>query len=244
MKDGDICLINPREVHSFKKNGDGNICLILQFNPSVITEVYPHPFAFRLNTATDEFLPSSAKAEARRILATIGLLLQTKPDGYQFDIRSGLYSFAGMLFRNFKYEKLEDVKMGDLRDFDAIKLYIKEHFKESVDQEHISRALGMSKAKIYRVLKAGGTSAKDMLNFYRVERAKHLLKNSLSSSAHIACESGFESVASFYRVFREIAGMAPQEHRANPAQKIEPVGIQGYAKHSVPESLKLLRKHV
>jgi AraC-like DNA-binding protein/quercetin dioxygenase-like cupin family protein len=249
LGEGDIMLINPREVHSFRKNGADNICLILQFSRSVIAEVYEQPFTFRLNTATDVFLHDAVKADLRRILSEMGLLLHNKPDGYQFALKSGLYAFIGILFRHLKYEKPEQAPAGRteeyLQDFDVIKRYIKQHFKENIDQASIGRALGMSRAKVYRVLRAASeSSSRDMTNYYRVERAKHLLKSSHLSISYIATESGFDSVSSFYRVFREMTGASPQEYRTSPTRKTESAGIQGYARYSVPESLSLLRKYI
>jgi len=248
LKDGDILLIDPQEVHSFRKSDRGNICLILQFSPSVIAEVYDKPFAFKLNTAKDVFLEEETKALFRRLLAEMGLLLHERTDGYQFAIKSGLYSFIGAMFRYLKYETAQlaaNVQSGDfLRDFDMIKQYIKSHFKENIGQEQIGRELGMSRAKVYRILReADGTSTKDMTNYYRVEHAKHLLKNGDKSVSFIAAESGFESDSSFFRVFKEFAGVSPKEYRIAPMRKTEQTGIQGYTKYSVSDSIALLKKY-
>ncbi|MDR2655196.1 MAG: AraC family transcriptional regulator [Oscillospiraceae bacterium] len=249
LRSGDVMLVNPREVHSFRKSGAGNICLILQFSPSIISEAYEQPFIFRLNTAADDFLPAPAKDGIRRVLAEMGLILHDRPDGYQFAVKSGLYAFASIMFRYLKYENIKQHDAGRteeyLQDFDVIKQYIKRHFKENIDQAQIGRALGMSRAKVYRVLRAAaGSSTKDMTNYYRVECAKHLLKSSQNPIRYIASESGFDSDSSFYRVFRELTGASPQEYRRSPAKKTELTGIQGYAKYSLPESLSLLRGYL
>jgi len=103
----------------------------------------------------------------------------------------------------------------------------------------------MSSAKIYRVLKAaGGESTKDLTNYYRVEHAKHLLTGTKNSVQYIADESGFNSAASFFRIFREMTGVTPQEYRRQPVRRIEATGIQGYGRYSVPESQNLLRGYL
>ena len=175
-------------------------------------------------------------------------MLHDKSDGYQFAIKSGLYSFVGMLFRYLKYEKTEKTREESaavLQDFDMIIRYIKDHFKENIDQSQIGREIGMSRAKIYRVLRtASGTSTTALTNYYRIEYAKHLLKSAGYPIRHIAAECGFDSDSSFYRVFHELTGTSPQEYRKSPIRKTEALGIQGYAKYSVPESLSLLRGYI
>lgn len=58
------------------------------------------------------------------------------------------------------------------------------------------------------------------LNGYRVEEAKRRLRDPASSGDKIlaiALESGFASLASFNRVFRQVAGCAPSDYRAQAA---------------------------
>jgi AraC-like DNA-binding protein len=246
LDSGDILLVNPRDVHSFRKSGSDNICLILQFSPSIITEVYDKPFAFKLAAAKDGLIPEETTAIFQHLLAEMGLLLHERPDGYQFAIKSGLYAFIGAMFRYLKYEAAQGaVNMQSdeyLRDFDLIKQYIKLHFKENIGQDQIGHELGMSRSKVYRVLRqAGGRSTKDMTNYYRVEYAKHLLRNGENSITFIAQESGFESDSSFFRVFKESEGISPQKYRASPARKVEQAGIQGYSNYSAPDSIALLK---
>jgi AraC-like DNA-binding protein/quercetin dioxygenase-like cupin family protein len=244
---GDVMLINPREMHSFRRSADGNICLILQFSHSVISEVYGRSFAFQLNTTDEPLISQDTARLMRRTLADMGLMLHHRPDGYQFTIKSDLYGFIGIMFRSLRYTMSEQSDSGQsaeyLSDFDLIKQFIKQHYKEDVDQTRIGHELGMSRAKVYRVLKAAGSaSTKDMTNYYRVEHSKHLLRSTDQNISFIAQESGFESESSFYRVFHEFSGMPPLEYRKIPAKKPELTGIQGYAQYSVSESLSLLKQ--
>jgi AraC-like DNA-binding protein len=214
----------------------------------VISEVYDRPFSFELNTAADCVLNADTLDIFRRQLAEMGLLLHSRPDGYQFAVKSGLYAFIAAMFRTLRYRFVSETTLPQteeyLQDFDLVKQYIKQHFKEEIDQAQIGRALGMSRSKVYRVLRsASSSSTKDMTNYYRVEYAKHLLKSTEQPVQYIVAESGFASDASFYRVFREVAGTSPQEYRKTPEKRTESAGIQGYAQYSVPESIELLREY-
>ncbi|MDR3336280.1 MAG: helix-turn-helix domain-containing protein [Treponema sp.] len=81
------------------------------------------------------------------------------------------------------------------------------------------------------------------MNSYRVEYAKNLLSNSALTIPYIAAESGFESDSSFYRVFKEVTGLAPNQYRTDPGEKIVPLGIQGYAPFRISEAVQLLRNY-
>jgi two-component system response regulator YesN len=52
------------------------------------------------------------------------------------------------------------------------------------------------------------------LNEYRVRDAQRLLAETNAPIQNIFEESGFNSITSFNRVFKELAGEAPKEYRA------------------------------
>ncbi len=52
------------------------------------------------------------------------------------------------------------------------------------------------------------------LNMIRLEKATELLSDDKRPLTEIAMMSGFQSIPSFNRVFREEKGMAPGEYRA------------------------------
>ena len=244
---GDMMLINSREVHSMTKIGPDVLCLFLQFSPSVIAEIYNAPFRFSLNTVIGTPSDSAIIGQFQALLAHMGLLLHEKSDGYQFAIKSDLYAFVSSMFRFLQYQRITSDLLetaSQLEDLAAIQKYIKEHFKENINPLQISKTLGMSKTKVYRLLStAGCASTHDMINYYRVEYAKHLLKTTDYTISYIAAESGFESDSSFYRVFRSQAGIPPMEFRKTPVEYVGKVGVQGYVPFSVPESIGLLQAY-
>ena len=70
---------------------------------------------------------------------------------------------------------------------------------EKYDFDHVS-AFGMNYSK--------------WLNMIRLEKASELLAQEGRSLTEVAMLSGFQSIPSFNRVFREEKGMAPGEYRA------------------------------
>jgi AraC-like DNA-binding protein len=245
LEQGDIILINPCEIHAMTLAEKGNICLTLQFSPEIISEVYKDPFYFILNTKLDIPQKQYAIFEFRTNLAEMGLLLFEKPGGYPFIMKSLLYKFIGSLFKHTHYQRNKTAETVlsslDLEEFDRIKQYIKIHFKEELKQDYLCKALGVSRSSLYRLLKTSGSSStKDLTNYYRIEYAKSLLASTKMSILDIATDSGFESESSFYRVFKTMTGVAPNQYRESPSPKKIALGIQGYVDYPIPEAINLL----
>lgn len=93
--------------------------------------------------------------------------------------------------------------------------------REKVYQEHsfgrkdLARETGASESTVSKVVNAAfGCSLPKLLNDFRVEDAKQLLHEPDIAIQVIASESGFNSLASFNRVFREVTGETPSSYRA------------------------------
>ena len=61
--------------------------------------------------------------------------------------------------------------------------------------------------------KVTGKSLRDYLTEQRVEKARHLLKNSSLSLQEIEQECGFTNTSNFYRIFKKKTGVSPGEMR-------------------------------
>lgn len=78
----------------------------------------------------------------------------------------------------------------------------------------LARELNISENTLSRVLNASfGKSFPKLMGEYRVEDAKRLLLDRDIPVQVVARESGFNSLASFNRVFRETVGMSPSDWR-------------------------------
>jgi AraC-like DNA-binding protein len=92
---------------------------------------------------------------------------------------------------------------------------------DKVYQEHsfsradLARETGSSESTISKVVNAAfGCSLPKLLNEFRVEDAKVLLHDPAIAIQVVASEAGFNSLASFNRVFRETTGETPSAYRA------------------------------
>lgn len=108
---------------------------------------------------------------------------------------------------------LEDLKIMDrLEDlFEREKIYQDPVFGRA----ELARELGTGEANLSRMVNQSyGKTIPQMLNELRVKDAQRLLKDTDVSVQAVFEESGFNSVTTFNRVFKEICGETPKEYRA------------------------------
>jgi AraC-like DNA-binding protein len=84
----------------------------------------------------------------------------------------------------------------------------------SYGRPQLARELDMPESAVSRIISAHfGKSFPQILNEKRVEDAKRMLVETTASIKTIAAESGFNSTASFNRVFRDLTGRTPSDYR-------------------------------
>ena len=84
----------------------------------------------------------------------------------------------------------------------------------SYSRADLARELNVSEAVISRVINvAFKKSFPQLLNEHRVDDAKRMLRETDAPIKVISEEVGFNSTASFYRAFRDIAGATPSDYR-------------------------------
>ena len=97
----------------------------------------------------------------------------------------------------------------------AVMTYINNHYREELSLEDVASFAGFSRYYFSRTFKKQtGYSFKDYLCQKRLQVAMDLLIRTDRSMRDVAVESGFGSVATFNRVFRERKGCTPTQYRA------------------------------
>lgn len=92
--------------------------------------------------------------------------------------------------------------------------YITENFKNDLSLTTIAKHLGVSKFYLSRILKISlEMGVCNYINRLRVDYAKGLLSSTDQSISQIAMESGYDSLRTFNRCFKEITGCSPKEYR-------------------------------
>ena len=155
-----------------------------------------------------------AESEAEALLVTLGIafiylatttLFRVYPPPVALG-NVGRASFTALTAE----EKTLAEKIRQLLEVD--KLY-QEH---SFSRKELARETGVSESTISKVVNiAFGCSLPKLISEFRVEDAKTLLHEQDIPIQVVASESGFNSLASFNRVFREVTGETPSSYRAS-----------------------------
>ncbi len=96
----------------------------------------------------------------------------------------------------------------------------KVYHEPSFSRADLAREVGTSENTLSRVInQAFGKSFPKLLNEFRVEDAKRMLHNPDIAINVLAFEVGFNSLASFNRVFREVTGDTPSHYRSRHQQQ-------------------------
>lgn len=115
---------------------------------------------------------------------------------------------------------LSSIDADDLKERIFLKLNHEQvYLTEELTIAAFAHELGIEPHQLSRFINVHlNTTYTDLINSYRVHEAKALLvNNSEDSILDIAFSSGFNSKASFNRIFKKMAGMTPSEYRLSSA---------------------------
>lgn len=199
LSEGMYALIFPNQIHSYSTlvSSYVSVCvfsedLIAKFSKET-KELIGTQSSFICEKSTNDYL-------VPRLFET------TSPPIYI--IKSCLYAIC--------YEFLNQVKLVKKAEGEDILMlnmltYITKNYTENITLGSLSTALGYEKHYISRFFHQNiHMNYKTFINNYRVEHATNLLLHSDLSITEIAMASGFQSVRSFNRVFKEITGKEPR----------------------------------
>ena len=86
--------------------------------------------------------------------------------------------------------------------------------RRDISSELAAERAGISKGYFSRIFKdLTGLNYTKWVNMIRIENAISLFENEDMKLTEIAMQSGFQSIPSFNRVFKELKGISPREYR-------------------------------
>ena len=162
---------------------------------------------------------SDAHARVRELLMKI----QAVSDTEEFMWNTVCYGYllriyailAQVYLTNTRQEKNKAVPTVDPHVISTAMGYINSHFREELTLDDVAAFAGFSRYYFSRSFKKQtGYTFKDYLCQKRLQVAADLLIHTDHAIHDIASESGFGSVATFNRVFREKKGCSPTYYRA------------------------------
>lgn len=107
-------------------------------------------------------------------------------------------------------EELEQYRQALQDLMQAQQLYL----QHDISLAQVAELLGLSNNHLSQVINSQfGLNFNQLLNYYRVEKARNMLTADKTSTLDIAFACGFGSVSAFYRAFQQQVGMSPAQYR-------------------------------
>ena len=145
--------------------------------------------------------PHSATKDSR-------VVKQPNPDF--FAIKSCIYMMASRFCSTRKLSP----KNKDYSMLVRIVEYVEENFTQDISLASLAHNLGYDYEYVSRIFnRVFNLNLKTLINMYRCEHAENLIVNTDLPLTLVAMNSGFQSIRSFNRVFKEITGKSPSALR-------------------------------
>ena len=221
----DIVLVWPMEMHSIV-DANREDSLVVQFSNGFINSLFDlrrimHMYR-NLHIICVQSHPELAAKLKDLIYRMRDIFFSEMPDR---EIRCTMLLMEFMLtLLEHRKELAPDMKdevrdgPGDdvMRRLMMVTDYIKNNLTaDDLSQGAMAEMAGISREYFSRIFKnVTGMNYTKWLNMIRLEKATELLSDDKRPLTEIAMMSGFQSIPSFNRVFREEKGMAPGEYRA------------------------------
>jgi len=222
LKEGDILVIPPGELHKINYQNEG-VRIILQFEMSLLNKLKDTINILHLmllpQMITFDKSPISQKA-LENILFEISDEYFKKQDFYETIIFSKLIEMFVIMARDSQVlENLlvdyKTIKRKEyIQKFNLCLDHINNFYNNDLKLEEIAKIASFSKFHFVRLFKQfANKSFYEYLISVRIRNAEVLLSTSVMPITEVAMESGFNSISTFNRIFKEVEGITPSEFR-------------------------------
>lgn len=202
LKAGESILVFPNELHSLTSEHSRHILFI--FSEKLIRAFCVKYAGLVPNSRI--ITPSPYLCEALCSLSSASTSVELK---------GVLYSYAALLEKQADFTQ----KLGENGDImQRIFAFVEENYLKSCTLADLSISLGYNHSYISRLfMRMTGMHYNSYVNMRRLSSASYLLRNSDLSVLECSIESGYRSLRSFNRNFKEFFGISPAEYRSENA---------------------------
>ena len=213
LQTGECLLVPSYAMHSLSVE-DGNDCMVVVFAEQYAESAAkrfrdnePDGYRMRLSDAVQGYLMAGLAGE-RSEEEWDGAIELKKPPLYR--LKACLY----MIFDEFVSQNSMHRKNADGELVARLIEHVEREYATDLTLTALAQRMGYSYDYLSRVFNhTFHVNFKTIVNQYRCERAIYLLQTTQKSLTEIASDSGFQSIRSFNRVFRELIGYAPSDLR-------------------------------
>ncbi len=223
LKQGDMFILNDRDMHSLERTNEDNMVMMLQMDLSYFERYYSDLrnqfFVVDMEEDREEDL-----AVLRNILAEIMMEILQKGQGFEHKVIESTHNLISCLIADFCYVVTEDGKFQNETGSKTSKIlagrlnrimdYMYENYERKLTLSEIAENEKLSIYYLSHIIKeATGLSFQDLLSYIRVEESERLLLESSKKIGAIAEEMGFSAVRYYIKHFENWFGMHPLEYR-------------------------------
>ena len=198
LKKGDSVLIFPHQLHSFSSESSKHMLCI--FSPELVQ-------AFSSKILNKKPI-NNALTVNQYLVDALDNIQETSST---FEKKGLLYSICAEFSRNAEYKSIHSFDENILQKiFD----FVEKNYKDDCKLQSLANETGYNYSYLSRIFKrVTGISFNNYTNRYRISNACYLLNNSNNSILQCALESGYDSVRSFNRNFKNALGITPAEYQ-------------------------------
>ena len=191
------------DTHLFRSVG-GSHSSILVIPPDICRE-----FAL---TVKHKQIKNPFICDEKTVLQIKSYVEKIKNDsGNKVKLKGYLYVILGIVLENIFLEATEHTAPTELSS--KILLYLNQNFQNEISLQALSATFGYSPSYLSRYFKnCFGVGINQYINILRLRNAMLLLQEGNNTHTYCALESGFTSIRTFYRVFKQEFGCTPMEY--------------------------------
>lgn len=228
VKAGDIILINPCLLHSFKHTDDERSSFrTIIFNFNMLTGNNTDACAIKYLTPfldgnyINPIVISQDAPHYQELFASVSRLIEEydkKNAFYEMKIKAELFNLFYILFSYFFKAELREpsIKDNTTRNIKTILDYIDENYMKTITIDELAESVDLSKHYFMRFFKKYmGMTCIEYINDYRLNIATNLLLTTGMQITEIAARIGITNLSYFNRIFKKKFNMTPKEYRYN-----------------------------
>lgn len=206
MEAGDAFLAMPNQIHYYAPEGETEFYLVI-FSASMHPRVEQLLRGRGLSCAVvgRDRLPDGLVGQ----LARIEQLRQDRDEYRKLEAEGEMLCFLGRVLPCFSFGKEAESGRDSVK---SVLLYCIQHYTEHITLESMAAQLHLNKYHISHIFRQRmGMGFSEFINRMRLEHACDLLQKG-QGITQTAYDSGFSSIRTFNRVFRDAMAMSPRDY--------------------------------
>ncbi|MDP4099314.1 AraC family transcriptional regulator [Paenibacillus sp. P96] len=219
LQAGDLIFIHKHGLHRTTNKGDASHeRILINFDEAFITPSLDMQETWEL-LAQQHFLLRPGERERAAILSMLEALLGENDRNEPFRNiyrRSLLVQLLVYIRRlhNVRYVPIVPEGSEKQQRVYAIIEHIEAHFAEKLTLDQLSSAFFISSTYLCKIFRqTTGFTVVEYIRYVRIRQAQQYLKETRWPVTRIAEQAGFDSIAHFGRVFRQMTGRSPLQYR-------------------------------